>query len=236
MTKQDNSLPETSHNCARQLQPSRTAVAIVDDDQQVLDILVLYLRSVGYRTRAFNNATDLIELLDWSSGIGCIVTDVRMPGMDGLTLLSEIRRRDPSLPVILMTGHGDVPMAVKAIRDGAMDFLEKPLRPEQLENAIAYAIKNAEDASRAQSDVQNARRALAELSPQQARILDLIVQGLTNKEIALVLGNSYRTIETHRAVLMDRLQARSLADLIRMKLLAGDTSPVPRQDLADSLS
>ncbi len=183
-------------------------------------MLLQYLRAKGHRTRGFAAAGELLETLDWSSGIDCILSDVRMPGMDGLALLDELKKRRVDAPVVLITGHGDVPLAVTAIKSGAFDLVEKPLSPEALDKAIDSALASRHRSRRAGAARETARAQLEALTPRQRQVLDLVAQGLSSKDIAIALEMSPRTVETHRAAIMLRVNANSLADLIRLKLNA----------------
>ncbi|MEJ0028340.1 MAG: response regulator [Rhizomicrobium sp.] len=195
-------------------------VCVVDDDPDVRDSLAVLLAR-RYRVQAFESARALLD-----AGIQardtCVLADVRMPEMDGLALQREINRTIPGLPVIIMTGHGDVPMAVQAMKEGAVEFLEKPFERAALlgalENAFAHAaLATAAAVGTAAVDAA-ARRAL---TGREQDVFDLLVEGHQNKVIAHKLGISARTVEVHRARVMDKLGARSLADLVRLSLGRG---------------
>jgi len=210
---------KSSENGARSQSNGIATIAIVEDDKPLLDMLVQYLRSQNYRTRGFGRAEDLLELIDWTSGINCIVSDVRMPGIGGLGLIERLRQMGHRVPVILITGHGDIPMAVQAIKNGAFDFIEKPLDPVFFESVIAKALSAGLQDHDVAAEVREARKTLAGLTPQQSRILGYVADGLSSKEIALHINISPRTVEVHRAAIMQRLQVNSLADLIKLKML-----------------
>lgn len=210
---------KTSENGSRIQSNGVATIAIVEDDKPLLDMLVQYLRSQNYRTRGFGRAEDLLELIDWTSGINCIVSDVRMPGIGGLGLIERLRQMGHRVPVILITGHGDIPMAVQAIKNGAFDFIEKPLDPVHFERVIANALNSGSQDQDVAAEVREARRILSGLTPQQSRILGYVADGLSSKEIALHINISPRTVEVHRAAIMQRLQVNSLADLIKLKML-----------------
>ena len=183
---------------------------VVDDDADVRASLVLLLQR-RYRTVAFASARAFLEAGISANG-ACALVDIRMPEMDGLQLQREIRRTMPGLPVIIMTGHGDVPMAVQAMKDGAVEFLEKPFEKGMLLGALeaAFARSTAEG-----SQEQEPRKALTD---REKEIFDLLVEGHQNKVVAHKLGISIRTVEVHRGRIMDKLNARNLADLVRRAL------------------
>lgn len=194
-------------------------LVIVEDEPQLLDLMKDYFAGAGYLVKAFNCAEDLVADLDWMSAVDCVIADVRLPGMDGLELLRLVHGRHPSTPIVLMSGHGDIPMAVKAIKDGAFDFIEKPFTPERLEQIVNAALVSRKPVKAVQ-DAREAESVLSRLTPRQVEIVDLIAEGLTSKEIAVRLGMSFRTVDTHRARIMEKLQVNSLAELLRLRLAA----------------
>ena len=193
--------------------PSDT-VALIDDDAAVLDSLRMVLVSRGISVECFSSAE---AFLGYSGDLpDCIVSDVRMPGLSGLELQNELQARDVRAPLILMTGHGDIAMAVQAIKAGAFDFIEKPFDNEVLLDAIRRAV-----ASRSRELAQNDRTAewaarARDLSLRQRQVMGLVAQGLSNKEIALKLSLSPRTVENYRAWVMEKMGARNLAELVRI--------------------
>jgi two-component system response regulator FixJ len=191
-------------------------VHVVDDDDAVRDSLAVMLESAGFAVRTYGSATELLTATIGT--IGCVVTDIRMPEMDGLELQRRLAETGARLPVIVMTGHGDVPIAVEAMRAGAADFLEKPFDDEQLLASVQRAIAASErvrDETEAAADI--AAR-LTSLTPKEREVLDKLVQGLPNKTIAYDLGSSPRTVEVHRARVMEKMGARSLPELVRMTI------------------
>ena len=191
-------------------------VYIVDDDAAILDSLKILVESEGYRAVAFASALEFLASDAPAALDGCLIADVRMPGMSGLELQEELNARGAKLPVIIMTGHGDVPLAVSAMKAGAVDFLEKPFDEEALLDSIRRAIeKPAVDES-----VRQTLERMAALTPRENEVLDLLVLGRANKVIAYELSISPRTVEIHRARVMDKMGARSLAELVRMVLSA----------------
>lgn len=186
-------------------------VCIVDDDDEVRGSLEMLVRRSGYKVKQFASAKAFL-----SAGIAakncCVLADIRMPEMDGLTLQREINRTIPGLPVVMMTGHGDIPMAVQAMKDGAVEFLEKPFDKETLLSALKKAFERP---ARATETASEQRRPLTE---REQEVLDLLVEGHQNKIVAHKLGISTRTVEVHRGRIMEKLNARNLADLVRFSL------------------
>lgn len=195
-------------------------VYVVDDDDAVRRSLSLLLRSAGYAVSAHASAEALLAALDESGApaTACAVVDVRMAGMDGLALQQHLAdRRAGRIPVVIVTGHADVPLAVRAMRNGAVDFIEKPYPPDRMLAAVVDAMARTPRESQA----GDAMERLATLSPREREVLQALVAGQSNKEIARVLGLSPRTVEAHRAALMDRLGVKSLAQAIRLAIAAG---------------
>ena len=193
-------------------------ICIVDDDDAVLDSLRLYFESKGVQVRIFTSAASFLEAL--ASGVepSCLVTDVRMPGMTGLELQGELTSRATVFPIIFITGHGDVPMAVAAFRNGAHDFIEKPFDEQRLLSAIEDAIKATGQRYAEREAIALIAARIGELSNRQRQVMELAVRGLSNKEIAEQLGVSPRTVETYRAWVMEKMGARNLAALVRMAM------------------
>lgn len=194
-------------------------VHLIDDDDGVRQAVAFLLTTAGFAVRVYESALAFLDALP-SVQPGCIVTDVRMPGMDGLALQHELIARDVRLPVIVITGHADVPLAVEAMKSGAVDFLEKPFPDDALLGAIRVAIDRHARDSRLGDEVGAIRAKLDSLSPREREVLDGLVAGLPNKTIAYDLNISARTVEVHRANLMTRMGAHSLADLVRMVYMA----------------
>jgi two-component system response regulator FixJ len=192
-------------------------IFIVDDDPDVLDSLKSLLESAKYSVRDFNSAKQLLAdaALEQAS---CVIADIRMPDMDGLALQEEIVGRKIGLPVIIVTGHGDVPLAVRAMKAGALDFIEKPFDDEQMLDSVGRAVVQRATARDQASLVKHAASKIAKLTPREKEVLDHLVAGRPNKIIAFELDISPRTVEIHRSHLMDKMDARSLSDLVRMAL------------------
>lgn len=194
-------------------------VHLIDDDEAVRQSLAFLLTSAGFAIRTYASATAFLDALV-AVQPGCIITDVRMPGLSGLDLQRELINRRIGLPVIVMTGHGDVKLAVEAMKAGAVDFIEKPFQDDTLIAAIRTAFdRYARDAQ--QSDVAHAVEArLKTLTPREREVLDGLIAGRPNKTIAYDLNISARTVEVHRANLMTKMGAASLSELVRMVLLS----------------
>jgi RNA polymerase sigma factor (sigma-70 family) len=199
---------------------SESTVFVVDDDQAMRHSLKWLIESVGLRVRTFGSAEEFLQTY-YPGQAGCLLLDVRMPGMSGLELQTYLVREEICLPVIIITGHGDIPMAVKAMQAGAMDFIEKPFDDEALLKSIRRALET--DEKRRTERIQRAEIAtrLAELTPREHEVMDMVTEGKSNKDIAAALGVSAKTVEAHRARVMDKMRADSLAELVRMVLIAG---------------
>jgi two-component system response regulator FixJ len=196
-------------------------VNLVDDDEAVRESLVALLESRGFEVSAHDSAEAFLAACPPGTA-GCLVTDIRMPDMDGLTLLEKIRPTHPHLAVLVMTGHADVPLAVRAMKAGALDFIEKPFPAATIVDAIERALAEAERRQETPADVTEAIKARLELlTPREREVLEGLVAGLPNKTIGYDLGISPRTVEIHRARVMEKMQARSLSALVRMALALG---------------
>lgn len=194
-------------------------VFIVDDDEAMRDALDTLIRSVGIRTSLHASADEFLAGYDPEQP-GCLVLDVRMPGMSGLDLQDALAKQGIELPVIIITGHGDIPMAVRAMRAGAVDFLEKPFREQELLHRIHQAVEQDAGARQDRAAKGEITARLASLTPREGQVLDLVVAGKPNKAIAGELGLSHKTVEFHRAKIMDKMRADSVAELVRMVLAA----------------
>ncbi|CAN5274535.1 response regulator FixJ [soil metagenome] len=195
-------------------------VFVIDDDPAMRDSLEFLLDSAGFSVRLFESATGFLEQLP-GLGTGCVVSDIRMPGIDGMELLRNLKAHRADLPVIIMTGHGDIPLAVEAIKLGALDFLEKPFEDQRLIGAISGALKHGADSVKSEAIASELLARIASLSPRERQVMDGLVAGLSNKLIARDYDISPRTIEVYRANVMTKMQARSLSELVRLALRAG---------------
>lgn len=195
--------------------PADAVVHLIDDDEGVRQAVAFLLTTAGFAVRVYESAVAFLDALP-SLQPGCVVTDVRMPGMDGLALQRELKARGVGLPVIVITGHADVPLAVEAMKSGAVDFIEKPFNDDSLLSAIRVAIARHGRNTRREDEIAAIKAKLDSLSPREREVLDGLVAGLPNKSIAYDLKISARTVEVHRANLMTRMGAHSVADLVRM--------------------
>jgi two-component system, LuxR family, response regulator FixJ len=196
---------------------AKATVYIVDDDDGMRRALTLLMSTVGYHAVAFARPTDFLSKFDPNQP-GCLVLDVRMPEMSGLEVQQHLNRAGSLLPVILVTGHGDIPMAVQAMKDGAFDFLQKPFRDQDLLDRINAALKQDAENRAAVEKHADLRRRSESLTPREREVMALVVDGKANKVIAIDLGLSERTVEIHRANVMEKMGARSVAHLVKMNL------------------
>lgn len=208
--------------------PANT-VFVVDDDDGVRTSLGILLDSADYRPVAFSSALDFLDQYD-PVRPGCLLLDMRMPGMNGMQLLQELSRRGAFLPVIFISGHGDVPMAVEAMKNGAFDFLQKPFSQQDLLDRISRALAADAEARQALLLTEELRRRHDTLTPREREVMDLIVAGNANKVIAMDLKLSERTVEIHRARVMEKMATRSVAHLVRMAM-ALEAPPHPAAGL-----
>lgn len=194
-------------------------IFVVDDDEAVRLSTEMLVRSMGLRAESFDSAAEFLEDFDPQQP-GCIILDIRMPGMSGLELQEHLNELDASIPVVFVTGHGDVPMAVKAMKAGAVDFLQKPFRDQELIDRV-HAALDRDSQDREESDVRIRIQARIDtLTSREIEVMDQVVEGQANKEIAFDLGLSPRTVEIHRARVMSKMNAESLPDLVRKVLKA----------------
>ncbi len=202
----------------------RQTIFVIDDDEAVRDALGMLIRSVGLEAAPFASALDF--LVRYTPDLrGCLLVDIRMPGMSGMDLQEELLDRGSSLPIIFITGHGDVQMAVKAMRRGAFDFLMKPFHDQELLDRVHHALKLDSDRHDELAALQHIQEKLDTLTPRESQVMNLVVEGLANKVIASKLDLSQRTVELHRANVMDKMQASSLAQLVRIAMRAETFDP-----------
>jgi two-component system response regulator FixJ len=197
------------------------AVYVVDDDDGMRRALDTLLSTVGYKTAVFSRPSEFLANFEADSP-GCLVLDIRMPDMSGLELQQYLNRMGSMLPVIFITGHGDVPMAVQAMKEGAFEFIQKPFRDQDLLDHINHALKqDAENRNMVARRAEVLHR-LESLTPRERQVMDLVVDGAANKVIAIDLELSERTVEIHRAKVMEKMGARSVAHLVKLKLTLTD--------------
>jgi two-component system response regulator FixJ len=189
-------------------------IYVVDDDPSVRESTKLMLKSVGFNVKTFGSAQDFLKA-NIQQDLGCLVLDVRMPGMSGLDLQEKLVSAKTPLPVIFITGHGTVPMSVRAMKAGAVDFLQKPFEEQDLLDAINRAIARQRERKSKKDQAEELQLRLKALTPREYEVFSLLVTGMANKEIAYELGASERTIKAHRARIMEKMNAGSLADLVR---------------------
>jgi FixJ family two-component response regulator len=200
-------------------------VFIVDDDQAMRTSLQWLIEATGLSVQTYASA-DVFLASYYPGRAGCLLLDVRMPGMSGLELQSYLAREGYRLPVILITGHGDVAMAVKAMKAGAMDFIEKPFHDEDLLRSIHHALEFDQKHRATRSAKADIAMRLAELTPREHEVMAMVTEGKSNREIAATLGVSAKTVEAHRARVMEKMRAESLAELVRMALLVAADTPL----------
>ena len=200
--------------------PSKGTVYVIDDDAALRDSLSFLLDAAGFDARLFETALKFLDILP-SLDFGCVVSDVRMPGLDGIELLKRMKSNQSRFPIVIMTGHGDIPLAVEAIKLGAIDFLEKPFEDDRLIAVIEAAIRQGEPAAKNEAVTRDIVSRIATLSPRERQVMDGLIAGLSNKLIARDYDISPRTIEVYRANVMTKMQAGSLSELVRLALRAG---------------
>lgn len=192
-------------------------IHVIDDDEAVRESIAFLLLASGYTAQTYASADEFLGILDQINN-GCVITDVRMPGMDGLDLVNHLHARRPVLPIIVITGHADVPLAVQAMKSGARDFIEKPFDDHSILDAVASALQHGAKNFAGRPPTQVIRQRISILTTREQQVLRGLVDGQSNKIIARDLGISPRTIEIYRANLMAKMDARSLAELVRMTL------------------
>lgn len=192
-------------------------VFVVDDDQAMRDSLCMLLESVGVACRTFSSANDFLASCD-PKHEGCLLLDVRMPGMSGMELLEMLKSRGILLPPILITGHGDVPMAVRALKQGAYDFIQKPFNTQELLDRIHAAIQMDSENRQRLREIERRRAHLATLTRREAEVVDMIVTGNSSKVIAMKLGISPKTVDAHRANILKKLDVRTVAEIVQFRL------------------
>jgi FixJ family two-component response regulator len=202
----------------------KPTVFVVDDEPSICAALKRLIKSVGLEVQTFPSAQDFLQS-QRPDGPGCLVLDVRLPGLSGLDLQQKLVEAKVDLPIIFMTGHGDIPMSVRAMKAGAVEFLTKPFNDQDLLDAIQQALARDGAARQRQSEISGLRQRYESLTPREREVFSLVVSGRLNKQTAGELGTSEKTIKTHRAQIMQKMNASSLADLVRMAERLAITSP-----------
>jgi len=203
---------------------AQPVVHIIDDDEGLRESLAFLLRSAALEVRSFESAKAFLEVLP-DAALGCVITDVRMPDMSGIELLRRLKELKIGVPVIVITGHGDIALAVEAMKIGAADFFEKPFDDDLLVASVRAALRQQEDQTKHGAERAEIEYRISTLSPREKDVLTGLIEGRANKQIAFDLGISPRTVEIYRANLMNKMQANSLSDLVRMALLAEMLNP-----------
>ncbi len=204
--------------------PNDPVVHVIDDDEAIRESLAFLLQSAQLDVRTYESANAFLETLSRDAH-GCVVTDIRMPGVSGIELLRQLKTMGVGLPVIVITGHADVPLAVEAMKSGAVDFIEKPFDDDAFRSTVRSALRQHEKDARREAERSEIHARLAALSGRERQVLEGLVAGYPNKTIAFDLGISARTVEIYRANVMTKMQANSLSDLVRMALVAGVLGP-----------
>jgi FixJ family two-component response regulator len=204
--------------------PEGPCIYVVDDDQSVRDALSSLFRSVGYRVHLFGSTGEFIQLKRTDPN-SCLVLDIRLPGVSGLDLQTHLNREQNYIPIIFMTGHGDIPMSVRAMKAGAIDFLAKPFRDQDMLDAVMNALEADRKRREAEQSVSGVRAAFETLTGREREIMTFVTDGLMNKQIAGELGLSEITVKIHRANVMRKMACHTLADLVRMAGLLGLNAP-----------
>jgi two-component system, LuxR family, response regulator FixJ len=198
----------------------RGKVYVIDDDDAMRDSLDFLLGAADFHVRLFESAQNFLDTLS-TVDFGCVVSDVRMPDIDGIELLKRLKAGGSLFPVVIMTGHGDVPLAVEAMKLGAVDFLEKPFEDDRLIGMIEAALRQAEPGVKSEAVTSEIQSRIASLSPREHQVMDGLIAGLSNKLIAREYDISPRTIEVYRANVMTKMQAASLSELVRLAMRGG---------------
>lgn len=199
---------------------SNPTVFVIDDDSSVRKSLTRLLQALGFKVEAFASAELFLERGQFD-GVGCIILDIRMPGLDGMALQDQLSQTDYSMPIIFITGHGDIPMSVRAMKKGAVDFLPKPFDDEDLLQAVKRAVEKDVKAKFERREVSEILAQLRGLTPRELEIFRYVISGLLNKQIGFKLGIAEKTIKIHRGRIMEKLRANSVADLVRLAEKAG---------------
>jgi FixJ family two-component response regulator len=213
------------HSIQKHAVGDEPTILVVDDDKDFRDSLGGLFNSVGLKVKLFASATELLEGELLSDVASCLVLDVRLPGFSGLAFQAELSKMNASIPIIFMTGHGDIPMSVKAMKAGAVDFLTKPFREQDMLDAVAIALERDRARRKTERHLIDLKARLERLSQREREVLALVTTGLKNKQIAFQLGVAEITVKAHRGQVMQKMGAQSLADLVKMAEALGIKSP-----------
>ncbi|GLS18524.1 transcriptional regulatory protein FixJ [Labrys miyagiensis] len=200
--------------------PHNARVFIIDDDAAMRDSLEFLLGAAHFAVTAFESVAEFLDALP-HLGFGCVVTDIRMPGIDGIELLKRLKAKSTKLPVVVMTGHGDVPLAVEAMKLGAIEFLEKPFEDDRLVSALRMAFEQSIKNAKVSGDTADLSMRLASLSPRERQVMEGLIAGLSNKMIAKDHDISPRTVEVYRANVMTKMQAANISELVKLAIRSG---------------
>ncbi len=208
-------MTDRPHSPARATDPNHPVVYVIDDDPSIQEALSSLFRSVGLRVEVFGSAPELLQstLPDVAS---CLVLDIRLPGLSGLDLQAELAKANIHTPIVFMTGHGDIPMSVRAMKAGAVDFLTKPFRDQDLLDAVTTALDRDQKRRQDEKDLSDLRVRFESLTPRERQVMTFVTAGLMNKQTAAEVGLSEITVKIHRGNAMRKMEAKSLADLVRM--------------------
>ena len=220
--KSSDPVPEGRLATRKFMASSANTVFLVDDDPSVRKALTRLIKSAGFAVHAFSSADDFLKSRTTVDEVpACLVLDVRMPGLSGLDLQLELQAADVLLPIIFITGHGNIPMSVRAMKDGAVDFLPKPVQDKVLLKTIEQALERARRDHAERAELEGIRTRLDSLTARECEVMQLVVQGFLNKQIAFELGTVEKTIKVHRARVMEKMKVRSLAELVHLSDRAG---------------
>nr|WP_208321374.1 response regulator transcription factor [Thiohalophilus thiocyanatoxydans] len=200
----------------------QATIHVVDDDQAVRESIEWLIESVGLNIRTYASANEFLENYTEDS-LGCLILDVRMPGISGLDLQHILTERGIDLSVVFVTGHGDVPMAVRALKNGAVDFIEKPFNDQLLLDTIQSAVQKHSQRLKQRAELENLQTRYDNLTTREQEVMDRVVTGKPNRDVGGELGISVKTVEVHRAKVMEKMRARSIADLVKMAMMMRET-------------
>ncbi len=213
------------HSIQKRAVAEEPTIVVVDDDKAFRDSLGDLFNSVGFKVKLFGSAAELLESEVLPDVVGCLVLDVRLPGVSGLDFQTELSKGNASIPIIFMTGHGDIPMSVKAMKAGAVDFLTKPFRDQDMLDAVTIALERDRTRRKAEQRLTDLNSRLDRLSPREREVLALVTTGLKNKQIAFQLKVAEITVKAHRGHVMQKMGAQSLAELVKIAETLGIKSP-----------